>query len=156
MLAVAAPPELLEPIRLGGSGDLRIGQDVLAIGNPLGLDHTLTSGVISGLGRSIRGDDGVIVGVLQHDAVIHPGSSGGPLLDSAGRLIGINTARSGDRGGLSFAIPVDMINEVVPGIIADGFELWPELGLALMPDPVSYTHLRAHETREGSRMPSSA
>jgi len=143
VLAVAAPPELLYPIRVGDSAGLRIGQDVLAIGSPLGLDHTFTAGVISGLGRSIRGDAGVIEGVLQHDAAIHPGSSGGPLLDSAGHLIGINTARSGIRDGLSFAIPADVINEVVPQIIADGFEFWPELGCALMSDRMSLELLTA-------------
>jgi S1-C subfamily serine protease len=111
----------IRALPLGTSADLLVGQKVFAIGNPFGLDQTLTTGVISGLGRQIQSvTRRVISGVIQTDAAINPGNSGGPLLDSAGRLIGMNTAiysRSGTSTGVGFAVPVDTINEVVPRII---------------------------------------
>ena len=143
VLSIPAPSELLHPVMIGSSSDLLIGQGVLAIGNPFGLDHTLTLGVVSGLDRSIRGNaKSLIDGAIQHDAAIHPGSSGGPLLDTAGRLIGINTAVSSGSSNLAFAIPVGIINESVPQIIADGFESWPELGLVFAPDQTGLEMLR--------------
>ena len=112
----------LEPLALGSSHDLRIGQSVLAIGNPFGLDGSLSKGVISGLNRSIETDQGQrMEGVIQTDAAINPGNSGGALLDLSGRLIGINTAihsQTHSSSGVGFAVPVDLINEIVPLIIA--------------------------------------
>ncbi len=114
----------LRPIPVGESSDLQVGQKVFAIGNPFGLDQTLTTGVISGLGREIESRTGrKIEGVIQTDAAINPGNSGGPLLDSAGRLIGVNTAiysPSGAYAGIGFAVPVDIVNKVVPLLIRDG------------------------------------
>lgn len=122
------------PILIGSSADLKVGQKVFAIGNPFGLDHTLTSGIISALGRSIDGEDGNgMAGLIQTDAAINPGNSGGPLLDSAGRLIGVNAAiysPSGASAGIGFAIPVDTVNRVVPRLIKDGRYLRPVLGIA--------------------------
>jgi S1-C subfamily serine protease len=114
----------LIPLPLGTSRDLQVGQSVFAIGNPFGLDQTLTTGVISALKRTITGESGrPIENVIQIDAAINPGNSGGPLLDSAGRLIGVNTAiysPSGAWSGIGFTIPVDTANRVVPEIIASG------------------------------------
>ncbi|GAB0150185.1 trypsin-like peptidase domain-containing protein [Marichromatium sp. PS1] len=127
--SIAGPP----PLSLGSSHDLRVGQKVFAIGNPFGLDYTLTAGVISALDRSIPGDDGrTIDHLIQTDAAINPGNSGGPLIDSAGRLIGMNTAifsPSGSFAGIGFAVPVDTINRVVPRLIAQGRYLRPTLGV---------------------------
>lgn len=129
VLKIDAPKSLLTPIAIGSSHDLAVGQKVFAIGNPFGLDHTLTTGVISGLGREIAAGDGALVpgqvipNVIQTDAAINPGNSGGPLLDSAGRLIGMNTAivsASGNYAGVGFAIPVDDINRFVPQIMRTG------------------------------------
>jgi S1-C subfamily serine protease len=115
---INAPSSKLIPIDVGSSGDLQVGQKVFAIGNPFGLDQTLTTGVVSALGREINSEvaDRPIQNVIQTDAAINPGNSGGPLLDSAGRLIGMNTAiisRSGSSAGIGFAIPVDEVNRVV-------------------------------------------
>ena len=141
VLHVEAPPERLWPIRLGSSHDLRVGQTVLAIGNPFGFDQTLTTGIISALGREIESVARVpIRDVIQTDAAINPGNSGGPLLDSAGRLIGVNTAiasPSGSSAGIGFAIPVDTVNVVVPDLIAYGRILRPTLGVELAPRQVS-------------------
>jgi S1-C subfamily serine protease len=125
VLWVDAPKSLLRPILVGSSHDLKVGQIVYAIGNPFGLDQTMTWGIVSALGREI---DSAIQGrriknVIQTDAAINPGNSGGPLLDSAGRLIGVNTAiysESGSSAGIGFAIPVDTVNEVVPELIRTG------------------------------------
>ncbi len=122
VLKIDAPADQLHPIPVGSSADLQVGQRVIAIGNPFGLDQTLTTGVISALGRSITAISGKeIAGVIQTDAAINPGNSGGPLIDSAGRLIGVNTAiksPSGASAGIGFAVPVDIVNEVVPELIA--------------------------------------
>ena len=124
------------PIRIGTSKDLRVGQRVYAIGNPFGFDHTLTTGVISGLGREIKSvTDRPIQGVIQTDAAINPGNSGGPLLDSAGRLIGMNTAivsPSGSYAGIGFAVPVDTINRIVPQLIRSGQVSKPGLGIQVV------------------------
>ena len=127
----------ISPITRGNSHDLEVGQAVLAIGNPFGLDHTLTTGIISGLGREIESVDGrPIRGVIQTDAAINPGNSGGPLLDSSGRLIGINTAIASPTGayaGVGFAVPADTINRIVPQLIAKGFAENPGLGIHILP-----------------------
>ena len=125
----AAPP----PLAIGSSADLRVGQNVYAIGNPFGLDHTLTTGVVSALNRSIEDERGrTIENVIQTDAAINPGNSGGPLIDSAGRLIGVNTmivSPSGAYAGIGFAVPVDTVNRVVPRLIAYGRYVRPKLGI---------------------------
>ncbi len=120
-------------IPVGASEDLRVGQSVLAIGNPFGLDWTLTTGIVSALDREIPGRDGrMIEGLIQTDAAINPGNSGGPLIDSSGRLIGVNTAifsPSGSSAGIGFAVPVDTVNRVVPQLIRTGSYRPPFLGL---------------------------
>jgi S1-C subfamily serine protease len=132
VLLLAKTPPRLRPIPLGTSADLQVGQAVLAIGNPFGLDQTLTTGVVSALGREIQSvTQRRIHGVIQTDAAINPGNSGGPLLDSAGRLIGVNTAiqsPSGANAGIGFAMPVDTVNRVVPQLIARGKLERPSLG----------------------------
>jgi S1-C subfamily serine protease len=120
---------------LGSSADLKVGQKVFAIGNPFGLDWSLTTGVVSALDRSLPGEDGrtVIEHLIQTDAAINPGNSGGPLLDSSGRLIGMNTAifsPSGAFAGVGFAVPVDTVNRVVPQLIAKGKYTRPVLGVS--------------------------
>jgi S1-C subfamily serine protease len=141
VLKIDAPADKLHPISVGTSGDLRVGQKVLAIGNPYGLDFTLTTGVVSALNREIRAVTGdPISGVIQTDAAINPGNSGGPLLDSAGRLIGVNTAiysQSGASAGIGFAVPVDLVNTVVPQLIAHGKVIRPGLGVNIAPDEVA-------------------
>lgn len=138
VLRIDAGGRELHPVILGRSGDLRVGQDVFAIGNPFGLDWTLTTGVISGLDRSILSVTRTpIEGVIQTDAAINPGNSGGPLLDSAGRLIGVNTAiysPSGASAGIGFAVPVDTVNELVPQLIEFGRQPRPGLGVMLLSD----------------------
>jgi S1-C subfamily serine protease len=123
------------PVPIGTSGDLKVGQKVFAIGNPFGLDWTLTSGIVSALDRSLSGEGGASVDhLIQTDAAINPGNSGGPLLDSAGRLIGINTAiysPSGASAGIGFAVPVDTVNRVVPQLISQGRYIRPALGVEL-------------------------
>ncbi|MBI5790154.1 MAG: trypsin-like peptidase domain-containing protein [Rhodocyclales bacterium] len=122
-----------EPVPVGSSRDLRVGQRVFAIGNPFGLDWTLTRGIVSALDRSLSGDGGSSIHhLIQTDAAINPGNSGGPLLDSAGRLIGINTAiysPSGASAGIGFAVPVDTVNRVVPQLIRHGKYARPTLGI---------------------------
>jgi len=141
VLHIDAPRNQLQPIRLGTSSDLKVGQSVLAIGNPFGFDQTLTTGIVSALGREIESTDGVpIRDVIQTDAAINPGNSGGPLLDSAGRLIGVNTAivsPSGGYAGVGFAIPVDTVNWVVPQLIAYGRVQRPTMGVELASDHIA-------------------
>jgi S1-C subfamily serine protease len=133
VLKIDAPKEKLHPIAVGASNNLQVGQKVFAIGNPFGLDQTLTTGVISGLGREIQSvTRRPISGVIQTDAAINPGNSGGPLLDSAGRLIGINTAiysPSGAYAGIGFAVPVDTVNRIIPQLLAHGKVVRPGLGI---------------------------
>jgi len=127
------PKSPLRPIPVGTSSDLLVGQQVLAIGNPFGLDHTLTTGIVSALGRTIRSvTRQPIENVIQTDAAINPGNSGGPLLDSAGRLIGVNTAiysPTGTSAGIGFAVPVDTVNRVVPELIQHGMVERAALGI---------------------------
>lgn len=136
ILKIKAPAEKLTPIPVGSSYDLRVGQSVFAIGNPFGLDQTLTTGVISALGREIKSIGGrPIRDVIQTDAAINPGNSGGPLIDSNGRLIGVNTmiySPSGASAGIGFSIPVDEVNWVVPDIIEFGELRRPILGINLV------------------------
>jgi S1-C subfamily serine protease len=133
VLRISAPAEKLPPILVGTSKGLQVGQKVFAIGNPFGLDETLTTGIVSALGRTIDAVTGrKIQNVIQTDAAINPGNSGGPLLDSAGRLIGVNTqiaSPSGASAGIGFAVPVDTVNEVVPELIAHGRIVRPRLGI---------------------------
>ena len=141
VLKINAPAGKLIPLLVGTSTDLEVGQKVFAIGNPFGLDQTLTTGVISGLGRQINSPAGrVIDGVIQTDAAINPGNSGGPLLDSRGRLIGVTTAiasNSGDSAGVGFAIPVDTVQRIVPQILRYGKSLRPTIGAAFLPPQVA-------------------
>jgi len=137
-IAVLRMPVPINPptsILIGSSHDLQVGQAMFAIGNPFGLDHTLTTGVVSALNRSIRDKDGSIIrGLIQTDAAINPGNSGGPLLDSAGRLVGVNTAiysPSGANTGIGFAVPVDEVNRVVPQLIAHGKYQRPSMGIGI-------------------------
>ena len=127
--SASVPP----PLAIGTSADLKVGQATFAIGNPFGLDHTLTTGVVSSLQRRLpTGEGRELSGVIQTDAAINPGNSGGPLLDSAGRLIGVNTAiysPSGASAGIGFAIPVDVVNRVVPELIRNGRTRNPGIGI---------------------------
>ena len=140
VLRISAPREKLPPIAIGSSRDLLVGQRVYAIGNPFGLDQTLTIGIVSALGREIESfNNRTIRGVIQTDAAINPGNSGGPLLDSAGRLIGVNTqiaSPSGASAGIGFAIPVDEVNRIVPRLIRDGRFARPTIGIAALPASV--------------------
>ena len=125
------------PLPLGTSRDLKVGQKVFAIGNPFGLDWTLTTGIVSALERQLRNENGESIrGLIQTDAAINPGNSGGPLIDSAGRLIGVNTAiysPSGASAGIGFAVPVDTVNRIVPQLIAGGRYAPPSIGISIDP-----------------------
>lgn len=135
VVRVTTTREALTPLPVGGSADLEVGQKVFAIGNPFGLDHTLTTGIVSALGRTITSVlNTPIEGVIQTDAAINPGNSGGPLLDSSGRLIGVNTAiysPSGANAGIGFAVPVDTVSRVVPQLIEFGRMRRPVIGVRL-------------------------
>jgi len=142
VLHIVVSPSKLLPLPLGQSATLRVGQKVLAIGNPFGLDQTLTTGVVSGLGREIKSvTQRSIFDVIQTDASINPGNSGGPLLDSAGRLIGMNTAiysPSGANAGIGFAVPVDTVNSIVPQLLKYGRVTKPGLGIRqILPDQMA-------------------
>jgi S1-C subfamily serine protease len=124
VLLVHVPREMLRPVTAAARGELEVGQKTIAIGNPFGLDHTLTTGVISALGRQVQGIGGLTIrDMIQTDAAINPGNSGGPLLDSAGELIGMNTmiySKSGSSAGIGFAVPVTSIARVVPQLLRSG------------------------------------
>jgi S1-C subfamily serine protease len=141
VLKIGAPAERLHALPVGRASDLLVGQQVFAIGNPFGLDHTLTTGVISALGREIESAARIpIRDVIQTDAAINPGNSGGPLLDSSGRLIGVNTAiysPSGAYAGIGFAIPVDTVQWVVPDLIQHGRVIRPSLGVQIASQQVT-------------------
>lgn len=136
VLRINANPAKFRPVAIGVSSSLLVGQAVFAIGNPFGLNQTLTTGIVSAKSRTINGPaNRTIEDVIQIDAAINPGNSGGPLLDSAGRLIGVNTAiysPSGASAGVGFAIPVDTVNRVVPQIIASGTYTPPQLGIRVV------------------------
>ena len=138
VLQVFAPLEDLKPLPIGASKDLEVGQGVLAIGNPWGLDHSLSTGVVSALNRTLATNFNTeLTGVIQTDAAINPGNSGGPLLDTAGRVIGMNAyipPATGASVGIGFSIPVDTLNRVVPKLIAKGQLFRPRLGFEAMPD----------------------
>ncbi|NWF99358.1 MAG: trypsin-like peptidase domain-containing protein [Thermoanaerobaculaceae bacterium] len=138
VLRVAAEPSRLTPLPLGSSANLAVGQKVLAIGNPFGLDHSLTIGVVSALGRELESPSTrTIRDVIQTDAAINPGNSGGPLLDSRGRLIGVNTAiysPSGASAGIGFAVPVDTVRTLVPQLIKYGKPVQPGIGIVPLSD----------------------
>ena len=135
VIRVEAPRSDLKPLAVGVSASLEVGQKVFAIGNPFGLDHTLTTGIVSALGRTITSVlNTPIEDVIQTDAAINPGNSGGPLLDSSGRLIGVNTAiysPSGANAGIGFAVPVDTVSRVVPQLIQFGRMRRPVIGVQL-------------------------
>jgi 2-alkenal reductase len=133
VLQLERPKSALQPIAIGHSADLQVGQNTFAIGNPYGLDQTLTSGIVSALRRSLpSGSAYGVKGMIQTDAAINPGNSGGPLLDSAGRLIGVNSAiisGSGASAGIGFAIPVDVVNRVATQLIRNGRVPTPGIGI---------------------------
>ena len=135
VLQISAPSHKMKPIIIGESKNLRVGQKTFAIGNPFGLDQTMTTGIVSALGREIQSVTGrTIQDMVQTDAAINPGNSGGPLLDSAGRLIGVNTAiysPTGASAGIGFAVPVDTVNNVIPQIIRYGKVMKPGLGVSI-------------------------
>ncbi len=141
VLKISARRDKLRPIRIGTSSDLKVGQSVFAIGNPFGLDQSLTTGIISALGREIESlTRRPIQGVIQTDAAINPGNSGGPLLDSAGRCIGVNTAiysPSGAYAGVGFAVPIDTVNRTASQLIAFGREIRPGFGIQVVDDSVA-------------------
>jgi S1-C subfamily serine protease len=138
VLRVEAPAKLLVPIRVAKAEQLEVGQKAIAIGNPFGLDHTLTTGVISALGRQVQGAGGVTIrDMIQTDAAINPGNSGGPLLDSSGQLIGMNTmifSKSGSSAGIGFAVPISTIRRVVPQIVKTGHA--EQVGIGIGVDPL--------------------
>lgn len=137
VLFISAPPTVLEPIAIASSAHLLVGQRAFAIGNPYGYDYTFTAGIVSAIGREIQRPGGLpIQNLIQTDAAISPGSSGGPLLDSGGRLIGMTTAIAAERhaSNIGFAIPSDTINEVVTHLIRTGKKVRPGLGVSLFTD----------------------
>lgn len=134
IIKIEAPPDVLVPVTFGDSSNLRVGMKVYAIGNPFGLERTLTTGIISSLNRSlqIRGDR-TIKSIIQIDAAINPGNSGGPLADAHGRLIGMNTAiasSTGQSAGVGFAIPISLVARIVPQLIQKGKVIRPEIGIS--------------------------
>lgn len=134
ILKIKIPPEKLYPVELGSSQGLKVGQKVLAIGNPFGLERTLTTGVISSIGRSLRTESGrLIKGIIQTDAAINPGNSGGPLLNSQGKIIGINTAivsKVGQSSGIGFAIPINTVKRIINELITYGYVVRPNIGIS--------------------------
>ncbi len=141
VVRLSATRASLRPIPIGQSGTLRVGQSVFAIGNPFGLSRTLTSGIISALNRRLpTADNREVAGVIQTDASINPGNSGGPLVDSAGLLIGVNTAiisGSGSSAGIGFAVPVDVVNRIVPQLIKTGRVPRPGIGITVLPEEIA-------------------
>ncbi|HBO84719.1 MAG TPA: 2-alkenal reductase [Deltaproteobacteria bacterium] len=133
VIRIDAQPGKLKPINFGDSAGLKVGQKVLAIGNPFGLERTLTVGIVSSLGRTLRASNGRLIrGIIQTDAAINPGNSGGPLLDSDGRMIGVNSAIFSPVGasvGIGFAIPVNTVKRVVPQLIENGRVVRPWIGI---------------------------
>lgn len=149
VIKIDAPKEKLKVIAMGDSKNLKIGQKVLAIGNPFGLERTLTTGVISSLGRTIRSDVGTLMeDIIQTDAAINPGNSGGPLLNSEGEIIGINSAiisPSGGSVGIGFAIPVNTAKRIIPELIAKGYVTYPWIGAtiqSLIPEVAKFLKLK--------------
>ncbi len=140
VLKIDAPTSILFPVTPGNASKLRVGRKVLAIGNPFGLDTTLTVGVISALGREIEVSGRRIEGLIQTDAAINPGNSGGPLLDSKGELIGVNTliySPSGGSSGVGFAIPIDTVLKIIPQLIEHGRIMRPIMGISVLDDSIA-------------------
>ncbi len=141
VLKISAPPELLHPVTVCSSKNLEVGRGVYAIGNPFGLDTTLSAGIVSALGRTITSmTDRKIYNAIQTDAAINPGNSGGPLLNCCGQLIGVNTAilsPSGAYAGIGFAVPSDTVSRIVPQLIKRGRVTRAGLGMQLLPDHVT-------------------
>ncbi len=141
VLKVERAPKL-KPIQVGSSDDLQVGQTAIAIGNPFGLDHSLSKGVISALGRQVQGIGGVTIrDMIQTDAAINPGNSGGPLLDSDGHLIGMNTmifSRSGSSAGVGFAVPAAFLKRIVPELIKTGHVVRPGMGVTILTSGQKY------------------
>jgi S1-C subfamily serine protease len=133
VLLIKVPVDKLFPLTLGDSGIIMVGQKILALGNPFGLERTLTSGIISSLDRSLRAKNGrMIKGIIQTDAAINPGNSGGPLLNSRGQVIGMNTAivsSVGQSAGISFAVPINAVSRILPQLIANGRVIRADLGI---------------------------
>ncbi len=149
VIKIDAPKEKLKTVPMGDSKNLKIGQKVLAIGNPFGLQRTLTTGIVSSVGRTIRSDSGTLIeDVIQTDAAINPGNSGGPLLNSDGEIIGINSAilsPSGGNVGIGFAVPVNTAKRVVPELLSKGYVTYPWIGatiLSLTPEIAKYLKLK--------------
>ncbi len=159
VLKLSLVPTDLKPIKVGSSNDLVVGQAVLAIGNPFGLAHTLTTGIVSALDRQLPTQSGrIVAGVVQTDAAINPGNSGGPLVDTAERLIGVNTAiiaPSGTFAGVGFAIPVDTVNRIVPALIKDGRAPLPGIGIGVVSEELA-TQAGIRGVVVGSVQPGSA
>ncbi len=157
VIKVDVPREDLRPLPLGDSSQLRVGQFVVAIGNPFGLDQTLTFGVISSLGRVIQSPDGRYIGeAIQTDAAINPGNSGGPLLDLSGNVIGVNAqiiSTSQSNAGIGFAIPANTVKRVVPQLIAQGYYDHPYLGVKYFPYPLSPEWARIFRAEAGLEVP---
>ena len=137
VIKIDVPSDKLTVIAMGDSSALRVGQKVLAIGNPFGLGQTLTTGIISSVGRSIRSERGILIEkLIQTDAAINPGNSGGPLLDSTGKIIGVNTAIISPTGasvGVGFAVPINAAKRILPELIAKGYVSYPWLGASVYP-----------------------
>lgn len=155
VLKIDAPDRMIKPLPVGTSMNLKVGQFAYAIGNPFGFDQTLTTGVISALGREITAVNGQkIYDVIQTDAAINPGNSGGPLLDSSGRLIGVNTAiysPSGAYSGIGFSIPVDVVQIVVPDLVSYGRVNRPWMGVELVPpNYINVSGAMIHNVLQGS------
>jgi putative serine protease PepD len=149
VIQIDAPKEKLKIISMGDSKNLKIGQKVLAIGNPFGLQRTLTTGIVSSVGRTIRSDAGTLIeDVIQTDAAINPGNSGGPLLNSDGEIIGINSAilsPSGGNVGIGFAVPVNTAKRVIPELLSKGYVTYPWIGAtiqSLIPEMAKYLKLK--------------
>lgn len=150
VLKISAPEERLSPLRIGESATVKVGQRAISIGNPLGLKASMTTGIVSGLGRTLPSaqliDAGVAAGfdnpsIIQIDAAIHPGNSGGPLLNSSGLVIGISTAMQSDSGqfqGIGFAVPADTMRRVIPDLIAEGRVEYAWMGISVMPENGGY------------------
>ena len=145
VLRLKEMPKVLKPVSIGSSKDLLVGQSALALGNPFGLDHSISKGIISALGRKIQGIGGVkIHDMIQTDAAINQGNSGGPLLNSKGELIGMNTmifSTSGSSAGLGFAVPVDTISRFVPQLIEHGKIIRPGLGIGILEDAIAQRYI---------------
>ena len=140
VLKLTETPKRLSPLRVGTSKNLRVGQKTLAIGNPFGLDHTMTVGIVSAVGRKVEGIGGVkIHDMIQTDAAINPGNSGGHLINSNGELIGMNTqilSGSGTSSGVGFAVPIDTVKRIVPELIKHGKVIRPGLGIGILPEHI--------------------